>query len=228
MLKKTKRIALTAVEHALLSLHSRLYRLISLFSVIANDGVHPKHKYLKYYDWFCSHIGDDDVILDIGCNTCDLLYAMSFKCKKAYGIEISKRHVDAALARQLPSKVKVIHADATKFNYRSLDYINCVTLSNVLEHIESREEFLEMLVLGLSVDENPIRFLIRVPLIEREWLAHYKFDLGLDWKLDSTHFIEYTEDSISRELIASGLEILSYKTRYGEAYIEAQYKVPQP
>ena len=37
-------------------------------------------------------------------------------------------------------------------------------------------------------DTQP-KFLIRVPMIDREWISVYKKQLGLEW--DNTRFIEY-------------------------------------
>jgi hypothetical protein len=61
-------------------------------------------------------------------------------------------------------------------------------------------------------------FLIRVPLIDRDWITLYKQELGLEYRLDPTHFTEYTEDQLIEELNSAGLSIRSSRIRYGELY----------
>ena len=53
-----------------------------------------------------------------------------------------------------------------------IDKVSKVTLSNVLEHIEKRTSFLKKLI--DAFEDKDIKFLIRVPLITRDWLPVYK------------------------------------------------------
>ena len=53
-------------------------------------------------------------------------------------------------------------------------------------------------------------------MIEREWITIYKKNLGIEYKLDNTHFIEYTFEQLENELNSSGINILSHKISYGE------------
>ena len=87
-----------------------------------------------------------------------------------------------------------------------------LVLSNVLEHIEKRVEFLEKL------QGEGDRFLIRVPMINRDWITPYKKELGLDYRGDKEHYIEYTFDSFGKELEEVGLEIVEYSIQFGEIW----------
>jgi len=58
-----------------------------------------------------------------------------------------------------------------------------VILSNVLEQIKNRIDFLKEIVNKAS----PSRLLVRVPVFEREWRTAFKKELGLDYRLDDTH-----------------------------------------
>ena len=65
---------------------------------------------------------------------------------------------------------------------------------------------------------NPERFIIRVPTFERDWRVPLKKELGLDYRLDATHFIEYTQESFREELSQAGLEAASLECRWGEIW----------
>ncbi len=49
-----------------------------------------------------------------------------------------------------------------------------IVLSNVLEHVENRNEFLLRLILICN------RFLIRVPMVNRDWFVLYKRERGMN------------------------------------------------
>lgn len=67
-------------------------------------------------------------------------------------------------------------------------------------------------------------FLIRVPMLDRDWVTLYKKELGLEYRLDVTHFVEYTLNSFAKELEDAGLKMESYRVRYGEIYAVAKGK----
>jgi hypothetical protein len=56
-------------------------------------------------------------------------------------------------------------------------------------------------------------------MFEREWPVPYKKELGVEWRLDPTHEIEYTEKELQEELFEAGLDILSLDIRWGEFYV---------
>jgi len=43
-------------------------------------------------------------------------------------------------------------------------------------------------------------------------------ELGLDYRLDKTHYIEYTYDTFLEEIESAGLKILSYSIQFGEIW----------
>jgi 2-polyprenyl-3-methyl-5-hydroxy-6-metoxy-1,4-benzoquinol methylase len=201
----------------LLKLHSKMYALSGQFASIANDGVHPKHQIMKYKEWFLDNITSDSVVLDVGCNTGMMPEVMSAKAQFVYGIEIVQSHIDEAKAKRQKDNIEFICADATRYNYSKCQAIDVVTLSNVLEHIEERVEFLQKLIQQIKWRDKK-RFLIRVPMIDREWIAVYKKELGLEYRLDRTHFIEYTYGIFKDELEQAGIKIISYHVKFGEIY----------
>jgi hypothetical protein len=67
---------------------------------------------------------------------------------------------------------------------------------------------------------TPSRWLIRVPLFERHWSVPLKQELGIDYRLDPTHQIEYTQESFAAEMRQTGLEIVHQEVRWGEIWAE--------
>ena len=46
----------------------------------------------------------------------------------------------------------------------------------------------------------------------------YKKQIGVEYRLDSTHYTEYTYLQFKDELSKSDIEIISYHVRFGELY----------
>ena len=202
-----------------LKIHSISYKLASIMAIQINEGIHPKHDIMKYEIWFLNHINNESVILDVGCNTGIMALAMSDKASFVYGIEIDAAHVDIAREMNSSRNIEFICADATTYDYSMCSPIDVVTLSNVLEHIEDRVHFLNKLIDRITwSNEDDKRLLIRVPMIDRDWITLYKRELCMEYMLDNTHFIEYTYEKFESEMNQSGITILSHRIRFGEIY----------
>jgi len=203
--------------------HSQCYKWAGRYAVILDDGVHPKHRLTKYKEWFVDHIERGWTILDVGCDTGAMPELFAQKAAFVYGIEINKDRVAAAKAECSRPNIDYICADAITYNYDLSRPIDCITMSNVLEHIEHRVEFLRRLACVVKwADENNKRFLFRVPAIDREWIVLYKKELGVDYRLDPTHHVEYTLEHFEQELNQAGLAIRKVKACFGEIYAVCQ------
>lgn len=216
MILKIKPLSKLLIKPILI-LHGVCYKLASNIAIELNGGIHPKHKIMKYKEWFLDNINLDDIVLDIGCNTGIMPHVMSEKAKFVYGIEIEKKHIEIARNNSQQSNIEFICADATFYDYSKCHPIDIVTLSNVLEHIDDRVSFLRTLVKKINWKGVKI-FLIRVPMIDRDWITLYKKEIGLDYRLDRTHFTEYTFKGFQDELSKCEIEIVSYEIRFGEIY----------
>lgn len=214
-----RRIAPVALRVAM-RLHGRLYDLCGVLATSVNGGVHPKHRILRYKEWFLDRIEPGWVVLDVGSNTGAMPALLAQKAAHVYGIEIDPKLSEKARSRFSLPNVEFLTGDATKYCYADCLPVDCVTLSNVLEHIGNRVDFLQRLRHGI-VWKNPAqrRFLIRVPAIERDWLSVYKQELGVEYRLDRTHEIEHTHQQLIDELTAAGLGVESFDTRFGEYYV---------
>ena len=221
----------------LLKLHSFCYRCISHFAIILNNGVHPKHQIINYASWFLDKISYNWRIVDIGCGDGTLTFQLAQKASQIYGLDINSESIRKADTKNMLENTHYLCADATTFNYSHLTDIDCVVLSNILEHIVSatrafnysdcdkrdRLDFLKKVQTEIMWRFKPL-FLIRVPMLERDWLATYKKNMGIGYKLDKTHKIEFTQKQIEDELKNAGLDIVNLTVRYGEIYIVAATK----
>ena len=199
----------------LLIIDNYIYKIVSQSSVIINKGIHPKHAIIKYNQWFEKNLKKNWVVLDIGCGHGHLTKYLSNYCKKIIGIEIVKKDYEKAKKINQSSNITYINADATLYDYDNLEKIDCIVLSNVLEHIKERNNFFKIINKKIK---KKYTILIRVPAIERDWYAVYKKNLGIDYRLDSTHYIEYTKKELIKEIESFGLFLESLEMNFGEFY----------
>jgi hypothetical protein len=89
-----------------------------------------------------------------------------------------------------------------------------VILSNVLEHLDDRVDFLR----DITVRTGARHVLIRVPLFERDWRVPLKRELGIEHRLDPTHRIEYTLEEFEDEIAKAGLAVTERQVRWGEIW----------
>ncbi len=208
----------------ILQLHSLTLRLADILSIELDGGAHPKHRIIKYKEWFLDQIHPGWVVLDIGCNTGFMSELLANKAGFVYGIEIEDTLVQEAKSKRKKSNIEYICADATTFDFSECKKIDCVILSNVLEHVEGRVSFMKRLMHNVNWnDASHKRFLFRVPMINRDWIVSYKKELGLEYLSDKSHFTEYTFEDFEKELSLAGLKINAYSIKFGEIWAEAQY-----
>lgn len=195
----------------ILKIHSSSYRLVSpLAKKLEADGLHPKHRIMNYHQFFVDKVAENDTVLDIGCGNGALTYDVAQKAKKVVGIDLNEQNITSARNKFPRENIEYIHGDAlTDLPNEKFDVI---ILSNVLEHIDKRVEFLT------SLKKLAPIFLIRVPMLNRSWIDVYKKELGLEYRLDKTHFIEYTFEGFKEELNRTGLKVFDHSIQFGEIW----------
>ena len=204
------RITIKMILKLLLIADNVLYSVIGKLSVIYNGGIHPKHRLINYHKFFLDRINEGESVLDIGCGNGSLSFDLSKKAKLVTGIDISIKNINIANKRFNSSNIEYICGDAVEYKYkRKYDKL---VLSNVLEHIEHRIEFLS------AIKDYADIILVRVPSIEREWMSLFKRELGVRYKLDKTHYIEYTLCQFTKEIDDAGLKADEMYVNYGEIY----------
>ncbi|CAG1001481.1 Demethylrebeccamycin-D-glucose O-methyltransferase [Phycisphaerales bacterium] len=206
----------------LFALDSRLYWMLGEAAIgNAPDGLHPKHRLMRYHDFFCDRVRRGERVIDLGSGVGALACAIAGRCGAAVtGLDWSARNIATAQARAhsagLASSAAFELGDIT--SHRVPGAFDVVVLSNVLEHLASRERLLAMWRAWYS----PSRFLIRVPALDRDWRVPYKRELGVEWRLDDTHETEYTRQQLSAELAAAGLAAHDLQCVWGEYWLEAR------
>jgi len=198
------------LEKFFIWLHNFSYKAISKIAIKRNNGIHPKHKILDYHKFFVNYIDPGDEILDVGCGNGLLAYSVAQKAKKVNGIDIVKANIEKAKANNEFENLEFMLGDATVYDFNQ--QFDKIVLSNVLEHIENRIEFLNKLHRLSNV------ILIRVPMINRDWLAVYKKENGYEYRLDQTHFTEYTVKNLKNELNQAEWDLENYSIQFGELW----------
>ena len=110
------------------------------------------------------------------------------------------------------SSMNIEYISDDVLNHTFEEVFDVVVLSNLLEHLKDRVNFL------ISLKSITNKILIRVPLLNRSWIDLYKKELGIEYRLDKTHYIEYTFDEFKDELKKAGLEIQDYSIQFGEIW----------
>lgn len=192
-----------------------LYKIISKLAILTY-GYHPKHDIIDYRKWFSENCIKQGALVDIGCNTGQVskYIKKNYPALEVIGIDVEEKYIN--IAKKIETGCKFYHADATKFDYSQINDLNTVVLSNVLEHIENRSEFL--LSIMSQINRTDLTFLIRVPTHDRDWRVELKRMMNVDSRLDKTHFIEFTDDSFEKLMRECNLTILRYEKRWGEIF----------
>ena len=203
-----------------LKLHSSAYKWASRWGLVLNDNVHPKHRIIDYSGWFTKNISAGQVVMEIGSGAGYLTAALAEKAGFVYAIEISPRLLEEARAKNSAANIEYICADALTYDYQTARPVDCVVMSNVLEHIRDRVTLLKRIVSLVNwAEPGKKEILLRVPMFNRDWIVPYKRELNVEWRLDKSHEVEYTTELLREELSQANIEISRYEICFGEAYV---------
>jgi 2-polyprenyl-3-methyl-5-hydroxy-6-metoxy-1,4-benzoquinol methylase len=201
----------------LFDLDNRLYEIQGQWAVAYGNGTHTKHRHMKYHDFFVSRIAANQRVLDIGCGIGAVAYDIANSSGAfVWGIDLSEENIRTARQKYQHQNVTYTVGDALQKLPEGPGQFDVIVLSNVLEHLPGRPEFLKR----VKAVTNALRFLIRVPLFERDWRVPIKKELGIEWRLDTTHETEYTIESFEQEIKEAGFEIRSLEVHWGEIWAE--------
>jgi ubiquinone/menaquinone biosynthesis C-methylase UbiE len=199
----------------LFGLEAVLYPVQGDLAVAYGGGVHTKHHHTRYHEFFINRIRAGERVLDVGCGIGAVAYDVAENTgAEVVGVDLSEADIATARLRYAHPRVRYVVGDVLQDLPGG--HFDVVLLSNILEHLSGRSEFLR------RVQEivKPARLLIRVPLLERDWRVPLRRELGVEWRLDPTHETEYTLESFSREMVEAGLTIGYQEVRWGEIWVE--------
>jgi SAM-dependent methyltransferase len=198
----------------LFTLQDDLDHVVNERAMIHGNGEHPKHRLMRYHDFFIENISDGQRVIDIGCGYGAVARSIARARPKSQviGVDYDPKRLAEARARDNPANLSFVEADATQAVPQGP--WDVVVLSNVLEHIVDRHAFLTALI-----DKTKARrFLIRVPLFERDWRLAMRREVGANYYSDPDHEIEPTQEEFRQETAAAGLVVEQLSTPWGEIW----------
>lgn len=198
----------------LISLHDDLMWHIDQAAIRYEKGIHPKHRLMDYHRFFVERLKKGDRVLDIGCGYGAVAFSMAKAGALVTGIDMDETNLRHARKRYKHENLKFLLGDIRKdLPDGNFDVI---VMSNVLEHIENRVGLLKT----LEDKFQPKLWLIRVPMINRDWLVPLKKELHMPYYSDPTHCTEYTLESFQAEMTEAGLEVRHAEIKWGEIWAE--------
>lgn len=194
-----------------------LTHAIDRASIAYGRGVHPKHRLTGYHEFFVRNISPGSRVLDVGCGSGEVAADIAARVpgSTVTGIDMSADSIKTAAERHKLANLTFVCADAR--DETPGGPFDVVILSNVLEHLDERLDLLRRLAAATSAQ----RFLVRVPLFERNCTVPLRKELSLPYFSDPTHKIEHTVEELRAELSAAGLRIVQEEFRWGEAWVIA-------
>jgi SAM-dependent methyltransferase len=183
-------------------------------------GIHPKHKLTNYHQFFIDNIIQGENVLDIGCGygAVSRSIAAAYPESNIVGVDINPQNISMAKSADNPKNLKFIISDALKVDLKNK--FDVVVLSNVLEHINDRVIFLK----NLKSLSSSKKFLIRVPLFERDWEIAMRQELKINYFNDTDHKIEHTLNEFENEINSAGMKIKKIQTLWGEIWAVCYYE----
>ena len=204
----------------LFKLKDKLEWVINERALFYGKGIHPKHRLTSYHNFFIDRIKNGEDVIDVGCGYGEVARSIAqFKnLSKVYGIDIDPSKINQAKSYKKFDNLFFTKGNAEEnLNYKA----DVVVLSNVLEHIISREDFL----VNIRKSTNAKKFLIRVPMFERDWQIPLRKELQIYYFSDEDHKIEHTIKEFKKEIQNCNFKITYMTTIWGEIWAECISKV---
>lgn len=200
----------------LLRFEARLARTLDRTAMRYEGGIHPKHRLMRYHDFFVRRLAPGERVLDVGCGYGSVAYSMAHHGgAEVTGIDVVEAHVRQARERYAHPRLRFVHGDALELQVDGR--FDTIVISNVLEHFDRRVAFLR----AAQERFRPRRWLIRLPMATRNWRVAMRGELGLPTYNDPDHRIEYTLPALAGEMAAAGLRLTHAETAWGEVWAEA-------
>jgi SAM-dependent methyltransferase len=170
---------------------------------------------MRYHDFFVDRINAGERVLDVGCGYGAVAFSMASRAgADVTGIDLSEANIAEARSRFTHPSLRFVCGIAPR-DVPSGPF-DVIVASNVLEHIDERQPFLQT----IQKRTGAVRWLIRVPMANRDWRVPLRAELGLFAFGDPTHFIEYTRETFEQELDDAGFDVRHLQVNWGEIWAE--------
>jgi SAM-dependent methyltransferase len=197
----------------MLTIDADVSGMIDHVSLAYGGGVHVKHRLMRYHDFFVERIHAGERVLDIGCGYGAVANSIAER-SGAIVVGLDSEPANVTKARALFPREGLTFVVGEAPRDVPAGPFDAVVISNVLEHVEHRPEFLRTVQSRVGAK----RWLVRVPMFDREWRPSLRQELGLFPYCDSTHFTEYTRDSFEREMAEAGFAVRHLQVNWGEIW----------
>jgi SAM-dependent methyltransferase len=199
----------------LLTIDDDLAGVINRLALRYDHGIHAKHRLMKYHDFFVDRIARGERVLDVGCGYGAVSASIAERSGAIVtGIDLDSENVAAARRRYPHPGLTFIKGIAPQDV--PAEPFDVVVASNVIEHIDDRIGFMTAIQDRVAAS----RWLIRVPMADRDWRVPLRRELGLCAFSDTTHFTEYTRASFEQEMRDARFAIAQLQVNWGEIWAE--------
>lgn len=200
----------------LLVTYDDVYRALDRAAIAYEGGVHVKHRLTHYHDFFVERVRPGERVLDIGSGKGELAYDLvTLAGATVVGVDRDPSHLAFARSRFTHERLELREGDVLERVPEG--HFDVVVLSNVLEHLGPRVEFLRRVL----ASSTPDRILLRVPAYARDWTVPLKEEVGLRPFWEPDHEVEYDPESFRGELGEAGLEVTELLVNWGEIWAVA-------
>ena len=200
----------------------KLEWIINERAIKFGNGIHPKHNVTSYHQFFIERIQDGKTVLDVGCGNGSVAIDIASQRPNSdvIGVDINKKNIE--LANEIKKNYGIKNVNFLLGDISIQNKIKCdvVILSNILEHIDERNIFLNKIIRKTTAN----LFLIRVPLFERDWQIAFRKKIGIYYFSDEDHKIEHTLAQFKCEIASSKLKIRELITLWGEIWASCEYE----
>ena len=125
----------------LLVTYDDVYRELDLAAIAYEEGVHPKHRLTRYHDFFVERVRPGELVLDIGSGKGELAHDLVVRGgTRVLGIDNDPSHLAFARSHFVHEGLEFRAGDALE--EPPPGHFDVIVLSNVLEHLSPRVEFL--------------------------------------------------------------------------------------
>lgn len=184
----------------------------------ANVPLHPKHLINREKLWYRRLLTNKMTVLDAGSGSGQHSLKVAPFVKKVIGIDKNPENLDIARQSAKQRNIKNVffkQGDLEKKINLPSSSIDFAILFDVLEHIVNRQQFLKEVRRILGKDG---KLILAIPNIDTDW-KRLQRKYGIFSYSDPDHKIEYSKQTIAKELEKAGFRILkvspiSYDTPY--------------